>query len=76
MNVRETHPSNQVGIGVRGPDVVVFVTFDAGDEICAEKIMMHYQYNVLHNDNIKILFLNMIYIIAGCQRCLKKYMLL
>ena len=30
----ETHPSDQVGVGVRRPDVVVFVTFDTGDQIC------------------------------------------
>ena len=44
LALKETHPSYQVGIGVRRPDVVVFVTFDTGDQIFTAKIMICHQF--------------------------------
>lgn len=44
LALKETHPSYQVGIGVRGPDVVVFVTFNTGDQIYTTKVMICHQF--------------------------------
>lgn len=44
LALKETHPSYQVGIGVRGPDVVVFVTFNTGDQIFTTKVMICHQF--------------------------------